>query len=241
MLQALTAASCACVLIELASMQTVAAEKVPEQLVGSWLAEDMGGRGVIDDLQTTLEIREDGTYGGMAGCNHFTGAFSLSGATISFGFAAATRKMCVPAAMDQERKFLNALGDELSWKIEGSKLTLARPNGPPVIRLTFMDSLGRCRTQAPHPRRRRRRAADRPLSMCRQDGPGGVYQCRSRFARDTGDRGHLHRRVERHFRIGCQICRRAVCLVDEGRRGEAFRYDGGRGRPGNPVQENGIV
>ncbi|MQV99547.1 META domain-containing protein [Sinorhizobium medicae] len=140
MLQALTAASCACVLIELASMQTVAAEKVPEQLVGSWLAEDMGGRGVIEDLQTTLEIREDGTYGGMAGCNHFTGAFSLSGATISFGFAAATRKMCVPAAMDQERKFLNALGDELSWKIEGSKLTLARPNGPPVIRLTFMDS-----------------------------------------------------------------------------------------------------
>nr|WP_244563665.1 META domain-containing protein [Ensifer aridi] len=119
MLKALIAASCACVLVELASMQTVAAEKVPEELVGTWLAEDIGGRGVIDDLQTTLEIREDGAFGGMAGCNNFTGTFSLSDATISFGSAAATRKMCAPAIMDQQQKFLNALGAELGWKIEG--------------------------------------------------------------------------------------------------------------------------
>ncbi|MCA1369088.1 META domain-containing protein [Bradyrhizobium sp. BRP14] len=138
MLKALIAASCACVLVELASMQTVAAEKVPEELVGSWLAEDIGGRGVIDDLQTTLEIREDGTYGGMAGCNNFTGTFSLSDATISFGSAAATRKICAPAIMDQEQKFLNALGAELGWKIEGGKLTLVRSNGTPVMRLASM-------------------------------------------------------------------------------------------------------
>ena len=140
MLQALTAASCACVLIELASMQTVAAEKVPEALVGSWLAEDIGGRGVIDDLQTTLEIREDGTYGGMAGCNHFTGTFGLSGATITFGPAAATRKMCVPAVMDQERKFFEALKSELVWRIEGSKLFLGGRNEKSVLQLTSMQS-----------------------------------------------------------------------------------------------------
>ena len=140
MLKALTAASCACVLIELASMQTVAAENVPEELIGSWLAEDIGGGGVIDDLQTTLEIRDDGTYGGMAGCNNFTGMFSLSEGTISFGSAAATRKICAPAIMDQEQKFLDALGDELGWKIEGGKLTLTRSNGNPVMRLASMKS-----------------------------------------------------------------------------------------------------
>jgi heat shock protein HslJ len=140
MLQALTAASCACVLIELASMRTVAAEKVPEALVGSWLAEDIGGRGVIDDLQTTLEIRGDGAYGGMAGCNHFTGTFSLSGAAITFGPAAATRKMCVPAVMDQERKFFEALKAELTWRIEGSKLVLGGRNGKSLLQLASMQS-----------------------------------------------------------------------------------------------------
>ncbi len=79
MLQALTAASCACVLIELPPCRRWPLKRCRRALVGSWLAEDIGGRGVIDDLQTTLEIREDGTYGGMAGCNHFTGTFGLSG------------------------------------------------------------------------------------------------------------------------------------------------------------------
>ena len=43
MLKVITAVSCACVTIEMASMQPVAAEDVPQQLVGTWLAEDIGG------------------------------------------------------------------------------------------------------------------------------------------------------------------------------------------------------
>ena len=138
MLKIITAVSCACVTIEMASMQPVAAENVPPQLVGTWLAEDIGGGGVIDDLQSTLEIREDGTYGGMAGCNHFTGTFSLSGTKITFGPAASTRKMCVPAAMTQEQKFLEALGSELSWAVDGSKLVLSKAEGRTAIKLASM-------------------------------------------------------------------------------------------------------
>ena len=138
MLKVISAVSCACVMIEMASMQTVAAEDVPKQLVGTWLAEDIGGGGVIDNLQSTLEIREDGTYGGMAGCNHFTGTFSLSGAKITFGPAASTRKMCVPAVMDQEQKFLKALSSELSWMIDGSKLVLGKAGGAAAVKLASM-------------------------------------------------------------------------------------------------------
>lgn len=142
MLKVATALSCACVLIEMASMQTVAAENVPQALVGTWLAEDIAGRGVIDNLQSTLEIRDDGTYGGMAGCNHFTGTFSLAGAKITFGPAATTRKMCVPAVMDQERKFLDALRTELSWAVEGSKLMLSQSAGTPALTLASMAAGG---------------------------------------------------------------------------------------------------
>ena len=71
MLKIITAVSCACVAIEMASMQPVAAENVPPQLVATWLAEDIGGGGVIDNLQSTLEIREDGTV-------YYLGLFSIS-------------------------------------------------------------------------------------------------------------------------------------------------------------------
>lgn len=138
MLKAVAAFSCACVMIEAASMQTVAAEDVPQQLIGTWLAEDIGGGGVIGDLQSTLEIRDDGTYGGMAGCNHFTGTFSLSGSKITFGPAASTRKMCVPAAMTQEQKFFEALRSELSWVVAGSKLVLTKAGGGVAVRLASM-------------------------------------------------------------------------------------------------------
>lgn len=141
MLKTLIAASCACVLIELASMDTVAAESVPEELIGSWRAETIGGAAVIDDLGTVLEIGEDGTYGGMAGCNNFTGAFSLSGNTLTFGPTAAARKMCEPAIMEQEQKFFDALRGGLAWKVDGARLVLRGPDGTPVMQLSSIEAV----------------------------------------------------------------------------------------------------
>jgi heat shock protein HslJ/membrane-bound inhibitor of C-type lysozyme len=140
MLKALTAVSCACVMIELASINTVAAESVPEELVGSWRADEIGGASVIDEFETVLEIREDGTYGGMAGCNNFTGAFSLSGRTLTFGPTAAARKMCEPAVMEQEQTFFDALRGGLSWKVDGARLTLLGPDGTPAMRLVATEA-----------------------------------------------------------------------------------------------------
>lgn len=127
--------ACSCVLIDATSVSTVSAESVPAALVGTWLAEDIGSSGVIDDLQTTLEINDDGTYSGFAGCNHYTGTFNLKGNEIIFGPAGATRKMCIPAVMDQERKFFDALKGGLSWRIEDTRLMLSKPDSTTVMRL----------------------------------------------------------------------------------------------------------
>ena len=43
----------------LAAAPAYADEPVPGGLGGTWLAEDIGGNGVIDDLQTTLEIKPE--------------------------------------------------------------------------------------------------------------------------------------------------------------------------------------
>lgn len=111
------------------------AQDVPPALSAEWLAEDIEGRGVIDDLQTTLEIRTDGSFGGHAGCNSYRGQMaSGEGDKLSFGPAAATRMMCPPALMDQERKLLDALPKVASWAIENGILTLSDTAGKPVLR-----------------------------------------------------------------------------------------------------------
>src|SRR6218665_701011 len=109
MLRSVLFLGCACVLIEAGAVQSVAAGTVPKELVGTWLAEDINSGGVIDNLQTTLEIHDDGTYSGMAGCNSYTGVVTVKSLRVSFSPAAATRKLCAPAVMDQETKFFRAL------------------------------------------------------------------------------------------------------------------------------------
>ncbi len=126
---------CGCVLIDPASVSTVSAGSVPTELVGQWLAEDINGGGVIDFLQTTLEINDDGTYAGFAGCNSYTGTFGLSGNEIIFSPPGATRKICVPAVMDQEGKFFEVLKHGLSWRVEDTKLFLSGADSRTALRL----------------------------------------------------------------------------------------------------------
>jgi membrane-bound inhibitor of C-type lysozyme/heat shock protein HslJ len=119
MLRTVLFLGCACVLIESGAVQNVEAGVIPRELVGTWLVEDINSRGVIDDLQTTLELHDDGTYSGMAGCNSYTGVFTVKSLSISFSTAAATRKLCAPAIMDQEAKFFTALSQGLSYEVKG--------------------------------------------------------------------------------------------------------------------------
>jgi len=125
-------------LILVAAAPASADEPVPGGLGGSWLAEDIGGNGVIDDLQTTLEIKPDGSYGGNGGCNTYRGKLKVQNGSIAFAPAAATRKMCAPAVMDQEQKFFDALGTVTSWKLENGILHLTGKEGAPAIRLAAL-------------------------------------------------------------------------------------------------------
>lgn len=117
----------------------LANEPVPSGLGGSWLAEDINGAGVIDNLQTTLEIRPDGSYGGNGGCNTYRGNLKVEqNGMIAFAPAAATRKMCAPAVMDQEQKFFDTLGTVRSWRLENGVLHLTNQDGGHALRLTAL-------------------------------------------------------------------------------------------------------
>ena len=103
---------------------------------GSWLAEDIRGGGVIDNLQTTLEIASDGSVSGTGGCNRYFGKAEIDEASIAFGPLGSTKMACAPAVMDQEQKFFDALTEVAGWHLESTgHLVLLDTDGKPLVRL----------------------------------------------------------------------------------------------------------
>jgi putative lipoprotein len=112
----------------------------PTSPTGRWLAEDIRGGGVIDYLQSVLEIAGDGRISGTGGCNRIMGKARIEGAAITLGPLATTRMACSPAVMDQERKFLAALEAARSWRIDAArhKLVLLGAKGETLLVLARM-------------------------------------------------------------------------------------------------------
>ena len=108
---------------------------------GKWLAEDIDGGGVIDRLQTTLEIRDDGIVTGMGGCNRYAGSAKFDATTIKFLPMASTRMACSAAVMNQESKFHATLDKIRTWRIDEvrRKLILLDGQGFEMMRLSRMD------------------------------------------------------------------------------------------------------
>ena len=94
-------------------------------LVGSWLAEDILGGGVVDNAQTTLTIAEDGAVSGRGGCNSYGGRAQIDGETIEFGQLVSTQMACAEALMNQEHNFFEALGRVASFRIDQQQRKLA--------------------------------------------------------------------------------------------------------------------
>lgn len=107
---------------------------------GKWLAESIRNGGVIDNLQSTLEIAADGAVTGKGGCNGFGGKATIAGDKIGFGPLVATQMACAPAIMDQETKFLGALNDARRWLIddERGKLILFDASNKEILLLARM-------------------------------------------------------------------------------------------------------
>jgi putative lipoprotein len=105
----------------------------------TWRVEDISGRGVIDNAQTTLRIEPDGTASGSTGCNQFHGKATLAKNRIRFGQMAVTLRACAPALADQERKFLDALNKTRAARLDDmGRLKLLSATGAALLTLTKM-------------------------------------------------------------------------------------------------------
>ncbi|MBC3464671.1 META domain-containing protein [uncultured Pseudomonas sp.] len=83
----------------------------------SYVLEWIGERPLIDYSHLTLTLANDGRAYGNAGCNHWFASYTLDGEQLSFGKIGKTRKLCAPALMEQEKRFLQALETVQRWDV----------------------------------------------------------------------------------------------------------------------------
>lgn len=108
-----------------------------KQLMGSWLVEDINGRGVIDRAQTTIELKVDGTFSGSTCVNRYSGKADIASGKVSLGSLTTTRRAGPPAMMDQEQKFLKAIASVAAYQFgEPGILLFFDDNGRQMMRLS---------------------------------------------------------------------------------------------------------
>ncbi len=76
----------------------------------AWQVVEVDSASVADPQQMTMVFGSDGRIAGIAACNHYSGNFSLSGEGLRLSQVLATRMACAPALMEEEQRFLTALG-----------------------------------------------------------------------------------------------------------------------------------
>jgi heat shock protein HslJ len=72
---------------------------------------------------------EDGSVGGLGGCNRFGGKYEQSGDKLSFSPLMSTRMACRPDLMKKEQAFFDMLGKVKGMKLAGDNLELLDGQG----------------------------------------------------------------------------------------------------------------
>lgn len=83
----------------------------------AYQVEWIGERPLIDNSHLSINLGADGRAYGNAGCNHWFAGYRLEGETLIFDKPGSTRKLCPPALMEQEARFLALLESVQRWDI----------------------------------------------------------------------------------------------------------------------------
>ncbi len=109
----------------------------------AWVARDIGDAAMIEGVRSTLEFGAEGRVFGDTACNRYNGSLERDeDGRVSFGAIASTRRACRPAVMDQEQRFLEALGRTRRIERDGDWLRLRGEGGEVLARLTPTEPSG---------------------------------------------------------------------------------------------------
>ena len=96
-----------------------------------WLLVSLGGETPLaSTAPPSAEFSED-EISGSTGCNHYFGAYEVSGSKITIRDLASTEMACMDpeGVMDQEQAFLAALRETASYSLDGDRLEFLDATG----------------------------------------------------------------------------------------------------------------
>lgn len=95
-----------------------------------WALTELMGNPPMAGTGISAQFTADGKVSGSAGCNRYSGTYTVSGNNITFSSPmATTMMMCEQPAMDQESAYLKALGEVKTFAVNGDQLTLTTGDG----------------------------------------------------------------------------------------------------------------
>ncbi|CDF82713.1 hypothetical protein PKB_1350 [Pseudomonas knackmussii B13] len=77
----------------------------------------VGPRPLVGHSHVSMTFDGEGRAFGNAGCNHWFANYQMEGDKLTFSQPGSTRRMCAPAVMEQEQRFLALLGSVQRWDI----------------------------------------------------------------------------------------------------------------------------
>jgi putative lipoprotein len=95
-----------------------------DDLTGTtWRLERLGDA-ALDRVRSTITFGADGNVSGAGGVNRFFGGYRVVDDALEFGQLASTLMAGPPEAMEQEQRFLAALGGTRRFAVDGDVLTI---------------------------------------------------------------------------------------------------------------------
>jgi heat shock protein HslJ len=99
-----------------------------------WALTELTGKPPVAGTGISAEFSADGKLSGSAGCNRYSGTYTVSGNSITFSSPmASTMMMCDAAVMEQENAYLKALGETKTFEVKGDQLTLTGANNTSLV------------------------------------------------------------------------------------------------------------
>ncbi|MFD1260779.1 META domain-containing protein [Entomomonas asaccharolytica] len=104
------------------------------KLQTSYQVEWIGERPLMDYSYLNIILDQDNKAYGLAGCNYWSTNYQLHGNKLTFDSPInVTKKVCTPALMEQEQRFLDTLKTIKSWNFSDiQQLQLWPENGQPI-------------------------------------------------------------------------------------------------------------
>jgi heat shock protein HslJ len=117
-------------LLSLAACASAGSQAEGEITGKVWVLDSLNEAAPVPNTTITAEFTEDGQVGGSAGCNKYSGQYTVSGSNIEFKQPMASTMMaCEEPVMAQETAYFQALAAAKSFAVKGDQLTLTDAAG----------------------------------------------------------------------------------------------------------------